>query len=177
MHDQPFELREGMEILSRTPDVLRAWLTGLSPAWLAATEGPQTWSPLEVVGHLIHGEKTDWIPRVRRILSAHPETPFEPFDRFAHLLEGPPQGVEALLDELETLRRQNLEELGTLGLTEASMELKGIHPELGPVTLGQLLATWVAHDLSHLGQIARVMAKRQARAVGPWHRYLSILRR
>ena len=172
-----FVLQEGVLFLGRTPAILRALLAGLPEGWTTSNEGPDTWSPYDVLGHLIHGEKTDWIPRARHILQGHSRVPFEPFDRFAHLREGQGRSLEALLDEFERLRRENLQELATFQLGEDDLDLEGTHPELGSVTLRQLLATWVTHDLSHLAQIARVMAKRHREAVGLWREYLSVLSR
>lgn len=172
-----FILAEGVRALTETPGVLRALLGGLPESWLQTNEGPETWSPFDILGHLIHGEKTDWIPRAKHILEGPSTVPFEPFDRFAQFRESQGKGLEALLDEFADLRLKNLGELAGLRLDEAELGLEGIHPELGTVTLRQLLATWVCHDYSHIGQIARVLAKRQQEAVGPWARYLSILHR
>jgi hypothetical protein len=177
VREHDFDLAEGVDLLRRTPGILRAWLGDLRGPFLTATEGPETWSPFDVVGHLIHGERTDWIPRARQILSSDSETPFPPFDRSAHFRNSTGKDIETLLVEFEELRTKNLSELRDLHLTEADLDRPGMHPQLGPVTLRQLLATWVTHDLSHLVQIARVMAKQNARAVGPWREYLSILNR
>jgi uncharacterized damage-inducible protein DinB len=172
-----FTVQEALEILSHTPSVLRVWLDGLAPEWVQANEGPDTWSPYDVVGHLIHGERTDWMARARHILAGRGDTPFTPFDRFAQFHESRGKTLPQLLEEFERLRRANLEELSSPALTEAQLELPGLHPALGPVTLRQLLATWVVHDLNHVGQIARVMAKRYGDDVGPWKPYLPILTR
>lgn len=171
-----FDLVAGAAVLERTPLTLRTMLTGLPPAWIDATEGPGTWSPYVVVGHLIHGERTDWIPRARIILTQGPDRSFAPYDRLAqfHESEGKPLGV--LLDEFARLRAGNLATLRGWRLTEAQLDLEGIHPEFGAVTLRQLLATWVAHDLGHIVQIGRVMARQYTDAVGPWRAYLSALR-
>lgn len=174
---EPFIVAEGVRALSRTPGVLRALLLDLPESWLQADEGPETWSPLDIVGHLIHGEKTDWMPRVRHILAGPSTVPFEPFDRFAHFRESQGKTMDTLLREFMDLRQKNLDELDGFQLGEADLDLAGVHPELGGVTLRQLLATWVCHDYSHLGQIARVLAKRHREAVGPWSGYLSIFRR
>ena len=174
---ESFVLNEAVRALSVTPAVLRALLTDLPESWLDSNEGPETWSPFDIVGHLIHGEKTDWIPRARHILNGPSEIPFEPFDRFAQFRESRDKSLGALLNEFEDLRRKNLEELASLKLGEADLEMEGKHPEFGVVTLRQLLATWVCHDFSHLGQISRVLAKRHREAVGPWAQYLSILHR
>ena len=172
-----FDPTAGTAILERTPRTLRAMLAGLSPAWTDATEGPETWSPYVIVGHLIHGERTDWIPRARLILAQGAERRFTPFDRFAQLRESEGRSLAELLDEFERLRADNLATLAGWRLTDAQLALEGEHPELGPVTLRQLLATWVAHDLGHVAQAARVMAKQYREAVGPWRAYLPIMDR
>lgn len=172
-----FVLADGVAVLQRTPHVLRAMLTGLDPVWTDATEGPETWSPAVIVGHLIHGERTDWIPRATLILGQGSDRRFTPFDRFAQLRESAGRPLGELLDELARLRAANLATLAEWRLTEAQLELEGEHPELGRVTLRQLLATWVAHDLGHLAQTARVMARRYRDAVGPWRAYLPIMDR
>ncbi len=170
-------LSEITAILSRTPATLRALLGDLPDAWLGANEGDGTFSPRDVVGHLIHGEKTDWVPRIRLILDGGEAQPFVPFDRFGFqdAIRGVP--TSALLADLQTLRASNLEILRGLSLTPAHLALKGTHPELGSVTLGQLLATWTVHDLNHIGQVVRVMATRYLTAVGPWRAHLGILNR
>ncbi|MDX2270103.1 MAG: DinB family protein [Bryobacter sp.] len=170
-------LATSLALLERTPAVLRATLAGLPNEWLHADEGAGTWSPYVVMGHLIHGERTDWMPRVRHLL-AHGETlPFPPFDREAQLQEKADRPVEALLDEFAGLREQSLEQLRALDFAEADLERPGLHPALGPVTLRQLLATWTSHDQAHLVQIHRVFARRYEREVGPWAQYLSVMRR
>ena len=170
-----FDLAAGVAVLERTPLTLRTMLTGLPPVWIDATEGSDTWSPYVVVGHLIHGERTDWIPRARVIIAQGPDRSFAPYDRFAqfHESQGKPLGV--LLDEFASLREENLATLRGWHLTEAHLGLEGVHPEFGAVTLRQLLATWVAHDLGHVVQVARVMARQYTDAVGPWRAYLSAL--
>jgi hypothetical protein len=168
---------EAISVLRRTPGALRALLEGLPDAWLEANEGEGTFSPRDVVGHLIHGEKTDWVPRIKLILEQGERRPFVPFDRFGFRDAIRGRGMSALLDELEALRTQNLVFLGGLTLDAAQLSLRGMHPELGSVTLGQLLATWSVHDLNHVGQVVRVMSKRYAGAVGPWTAYLGILHR
>jgi hypothetical protein len=172
-----FELSAGTEVLARTPQTLRAMLDGLGPAWTGADEGPETWSPYDVVGHLIHGERTDWIPRAALILAQGPVRRFTPFDRFAQFEESRGKALGDLLDEFARLRAANLATLAGWGVTDAQLALEGEHPAFGPVTLRQLLATWVAHDLGHVAQIARVMAKRYRDDVGPWQAYLPILNR
>ena len=170
-----FILADAVRALAATPGVLRALLAGLPESWLHANEGPETWSPFDIVGHLIHGEKTDWIPRSKHILEGPSTVPFEPFDRFAQFRESRGKSLGTLLEEFEDLRQKNLDELAGLKLGETDLDLEGRHPEFGAVTLRQLLATWVCHDYSHISQIARVLAKRHRGTVGPWARYLSIL--
>jgi hypothetical protein len=172
-----FDITAGIAVLERTPHTLRAMLTGLPLAWTDATEGPETWSPYAIVGHLIHGERTDWILRARLILAQGPERRFTPFDRFAQFRASEGKSLADLLDEFGRLRDQNLGVLAGWRLTDAQLALEGEHPEFGPVTLRQLLATWVAHDLGHIAQTARVMAKQYREAVGPWRAYLLILDR
>jgi DinB superfamily len=172
-----FDLTAGIAVLKRTPGTLRAMLAGLPPAWTDATEGPETWSPYVIVGHLIHGERTDWIPRTRLILAQGSERRFTPFDRFAQFRDSWGKSLADLLDEFARLRAENLATLGGWRLTDAQFALEGEHPEFGPVTLRQLLATWVAHDLGHVAQTARVMAKQYREAVGPWRAYLPVMDR
>lgn len=169
-------LPEIVAVLARTPDTVRALLEDLPEAWLDTREGEGTFSPRDVVGHLIHGELTDWIPRARRILEHGESRAFEPFDRHGYQ---PPQGasISDLLGEFAALRARSLASLREFNLTPDQLALKGTHPAFGPVTLGQLLATWAVHDLNHIDQIARVMSKRYDRAVGPWKEYLGILNR
>ena len=172
-----FDLATGIAVLQRTPQVLWSMLSGLSPAWTEADEGPETWSPYVIVGHLIHGERTDWIARARIILEQGPERRFTPYDRFAQFHESQGKSLSALLNEFEQLRAENLETVAEWRLTEAQLALEGEHPEFGAVTLRQLLATWVAHDLGHIAQTARVMAKQYREAVGPWRAYLPVMDR
>jgi hypothetical protein len=171
-----FDLGEARAVLARMPATLAALLTGLDDGWTGADEGPETWSPFDVVGHLIHGERTDWMQRVEIILEHGKDRAFEPFDRFAQIEASRGRSMEDLLEEFAKLRRANLEKLDALRLGPSDFERPGRHPELGAVTLGQLLATWVTHDLGHIAQIARVMAKRYGADAGPWAKYLSILR-
>ncbi len=170
-----FDLGEAVSLLSRTPTVLETLLGDLPPGWISGDEGPDTWSPYDVVGHLIHGERTDWIPRAKIILEAGERRAFEPFDRFAQERESQGKTLGQLLDELSVLRRANLVTLHRLDLGPDDLARRGRHPELGTVTLGQLLATWVAHDLGHIAQITRVMAKQYAGEVGPWIAYMPVL--
>jgi hypothetical protein len=172
-----FDLATGIAVLERTPASLRALLEGLSPQWSDATEGPETWSPYVVVGHLIHGERTDWIARARIILEQGPDRRFAPFDRTAQYRESRGQSLGALLEEFARLRADNLATLVGWRLTEKQLALLGEHPALGSVTLRQLLATWVVHDLGHIGQTVRVMAKQYRDEVGPWREYLPVLNR
>jgi hypothetical protein len=163
-----------IEILQRTPAVLQTLLSGISNDWTLNNEGPETWSAYDIIGHLIHGEKTDWIPRMDIILSA-PDKHFKPYDRFAQFTESKGKSLQQLLDEFSFLRGQNIERLITASLTDDDFLKIGIHPAFGDVTLAQLLATWTAHDLNHIAQIARVMAKQYKAATGPWVAYLKIL--
>ncbi len=172
---EAFDLSDGIRILERTPAVLDAWLRGLPTAWTHANEGPETWSAFDVVGHLVHGEKTDWIPRARIILADGDARPLDPFDRFAQL-QRTDETLDRRLDELASLRRTNLETLRGWNLSGADLDRRGHHPTLGPVTLAQLLSTWTAHDLNHVIQIARVMATRYRDAVGPWSEFLRVMR-
>jgi len=171
---QPF-VEESITVLSRTPGPLNALLRELPDTWTSATEGPGTWSPYDVVGHLIHGEKADWIPRLNIILEHGDARPFDPFDREAQFRDSAGKSLPELLDEFSRLRRQNLDRLRALNLRPEQLELRGTHPALGRVTLRQLLATWTAHDLGHIIQISRVMAKRYRQDVGPWAEYLSVM--
>jgi uncharacterized damage-inducible protein DinB len=173
--DARLTIDEAVAVLERTPATLAAMLRGLPDGWITATEGEGTWSPYVVVGHLIHAERTDWMTRVRHILAGETR-PFDPFDREAQFADSQGRACDELLTTFATLRRGSLNALADLRLTAADLERRGQHPSLGEVTLGQLLATWVVHDLDHIGQIARVMAKRYGSAVGPWQEYLSILR-
>ena len=172
-----FDLIQAIEILERTPATFRVFLGGLTEAWTRPNEGPDTFSAFDNVGHLIHGERTDWIPRARIILAQGRNRRFEKFDRFAQYRESQGQSLAQLLDEFERLRADNLVTLRGWQLTERELALEGEHPELGPVTLRQLLATWVAYDLGHVAQTARVLAKQYREAVGPWRAYLPVLDR
>lgn len=170
-----FDLSKSIEILERTPLVLKTLLSNLSPDWTHSNEGGETWSPYEVIGHLIHCEKTDWIVRAQVILSEKEDKTFEPFDRFAHLNTGPEKSLEELLDEFQLLREKSLEKLKSMQINEEKLEKTGIHPAFGEVKLAQLLSCWTAHDLGHIVQITRVMAKQYKDEVGPWIEYLSVL--
>ncbi|MGC4051983.1 MAG: DinB family protein [Paludibaculum sp.] len=169
-------LGECIAVLSRTPAALDALLRGLPAVWTDATEGPGTWSPYVVMGHLIHCEKTDWMPRALIILEHGAARPFDPFDREAQLKEPQDRPLGDLLDEFAALRSSNLDQLRGLELQPAQLELMGTHPALGPVTLRQLLATWTAHDMAHVVQVSRVLARRLKPEVGPWAEYLSVMK-
>ena len=172
-----FELSRAAEILARTPDTLRAMLSGLSPDWLDGTEGPDTWSPYIIVGHLVNGERTLWIPRARCILEQGADRRFPSFDRFAQLHEGREKSIDDLLGEFAMLRAESLRLLAEWRLTDQQLALEGEHPAFGTVSLRQLLSTWVVHDLGHIAQTSRVMAKQYREAVGPWREYLPLLDR
>ena len=172
-----FDLANAMAILERTPAAFRALLAGLPDAWTTPNEGPNTFSAFDNLGHLVHGERTDWIPRARIILERGRSRPFDPYDRFAQVHESRGKSVHDLLDELAGLRAQNLETLRGWQLTDRALALEGEHPALGRVTLAQLLAAWVVHDLGHLAQTSRVMAKQYRDEVGPWRAYLPIVDR
>lgn len=171
-----FELNSAIDVLRRTPAILHAWLGGIADEWAEIDEGPGTWSPRDIVGHLVHGEETDWMLRVDWIRTHGEKQPFPPFDRFAQEKRFRGWSLDHLLERFDEKRQANLAALEALELDPSHLEARGLHPALGTVTLGELLATWVAHDLDHLAQIARVMAKRYGDAVGPWAQYLRILR-
>jgi hypothetical protein len=170
-----FELAHAIEVLQRTPATLNALLRDLPEPWLVQNEGPDTWSPYDVIGHLIHAEETDWIPRAKIILEHGEAKAFEPFDRVAMFEESKGKSIAELLDTFAQLRAENLRELQSMHLTPDLLNKRGRHPELGVVTLKQLLSTWVVHDLGHVRQVVRVMSKQYGEAVGPWRAYLSIL--
>lgn len=170
-----FSLDTALPILERTPSVLNELLCGVGDAWTMPNEGPGTWSPYDVLGHLIHGERTDWISRTRIILEHGDARPFDPFDRFAQFEESRGKSMKTLLDEFAGLREQNLMALQDMDLQPADFKRRGSHPELGAVSLGQLLAAWVVHDFGHIAQISRVMARQYADEVGVWKKYLGVL--
>jgi hypothetical protein len=172
-----FQLEHATEILRRTPDTLNSLLHHLPEEWVIANEGPESWSPFDVMGHLIHAEEADWIPRARIILEHGESGTFEPFDRFAMFEISRGKSLGDLLDRFEELRRESLQKLDEMNLTPEMLEKRGMHPELGVVSLSQLLSTWVVHDLGHIGQIVRVMAKQYTEAVGAWQAYLPVLRK
>lgn len=170
-----FRLDDAVAILSRTPTTLKSLLERLPRRWTHANEGVESWSPFDVVGHLIHGERTDWLVRARTIVDHGEARAFEPFDRFAMLEASRGKELGELLDTFAELRAENLARLEALGFGDDDLDKTGLHPELGRVTLRQLLATWVAHDLGHLAQISRTMAKQYREEVGPWRTYMPVL--
>ncbi len=169
-----FTISNIIQQLELTPQIFEAWLSRLPEDLVYKNEGKDTWSPYDIIGHLIHGEKTDWIPRAKIILSGS-EKPFEPFDRFAQFENSKGKSMPQLLDEFAYLRSANIQELESLNITEAMFKMEGKHPALGKVTLQNLLATWVAHDLSHIHQVSRVLAFQMKKQVGPWRQYLGVL--
>lgn len=170
-----FSLPEATALLARTPATLNAMLRGLPDLWTRSNEGPNTWSAFDIVGHLIVGERTDWMPRVRILLDHGEARPFDPFDRFAQSKQTQGQSLETLLDDFASLRKENLAALDNLNLTTEDLPRRGTHPAFGAVTLSELLATWTIHDLTHLHQLSRVMAHQYREAVGPWSAYLGVL--
>ena len=171
-----YSLAKSLEILERTPLVLETLLSGLSDDWTMNNEGGETWSPYDVLGHLIHGENTDWIQRMEIILDENGDKKFKPFDRFAQFEESKGKSLTDLIIEFKSARKRNLDILRKMNLQESDLDKTGIHPAFGRVTLRQLLSTYVVHDLNHLAQIARVMAKQYKEEVGPWVEYLRILK-
>jgi DinB superfamily len=171
-----FRLDEALPVLRRTPAVLRALLSDVPAPWAAATEGAGTWSPYDVVGHLIHAERTDWVPRIEHLLRHGDAVAFPPFDREGMFTASQGRSLGELLDTFDGARTDSLARIQALNLSDADLVKRGRHPEFGVVTLGQHCATWVAHDLSHISQVVRVMARQYTDAVGPWRAYLSILR-
>lgn len=170
-----FDLDLSIDVLARTPSALQSLLGGLTDAWIRGTEGPNTFSPFDVVGHLIDGEETDWMPRARIILARGESLRFERYDRFRHRARNVNRSLQSLLDEFSRLRSENLAVLRSWQLTPSALDLPGEHPALGAVTLRQLLAAWVVHDLEHVAQTVRVMAKQYGGEVGPWVPYLPVL--
>ncbi|MBS4063424.1 MAG: DinB family protein [Chitinophagaceae bacterium] len=170
-----FETNKSIQILEKTPSVLQALLENMDEDWVMNNEGPETFSPYDVVGHLIHGEKTDWVPRAKIILEHGVSKPFEPYDRFAQYEESKGKTIAQLLEEFELLRKQNIQWLQSLNLTNEDFEKKGMHPSLGAVSLKNLLSTWVVHDLTHIAQVTRVMAKQYKEEMGPWPQFFRIL--
>ena len=174
MSTQSFELSEAIEILERTPAVTDALLRGLSTRWTQSNEGEETWTAFDIMGHLVHGEKTDWIPRMQIILG-NGDKHFVPFDRFAHFEESKGKNLDQLIDEFTLLRRQNVAILKQTNPDAAHLEQTGIHPVFGEVTLRQLLAAWVTHDCTHLYQLSRVLAFQYREVVGPWKAFMRVL--
>ncbi|WP_430467017.1 DinB family protein [Winogradskyella ouciana] len=170
-----YSIEKALEVLQQTPKTLKSYLGNLSDDWLFSNEGNDTWNPYDVVGHLIHGEKTDWIPRLKIILSNAENKTFEAFDRFAQFENSKGKTISQLLNEFENLRQDNLKVLKQLNLSSEQLQQKGMHPELGEVSISELLACWVTHDLGHIAQISRVMAKQYKNEVGPWVAYIPIL--
>ncbi len=174
--DAPQTLHQSIALLERTPAALDALLRGLPEEWTQRNEGAGTWTVFDVIGHLIHGERADWIPRARRILEFGESKPFDRFDRFAQERESRGKTLPQLLDEFAGLRTEKLDELRAMNLTEEDLKRRGTHPALGVVTLSELLSTWAAHDLTHLHQISRIMAHQYREAVGPWTKFLGVMR-
>lgn len=172
---QPFVLAEAVQMLQRAPALLDAWLRHLPDAWVTAHEGGDTWSVFDIVGHLVHAERTDWLPRVRLIVESGPLRPFDSFDRTAMFVQSRGKTLGELLDTFAQARAESLRNLAALALSDADLDLQGRHPQLGIVTLRQLLATWVAHDLDHIAQVARVLAHQYSSEVGPWSAYLRVI--
>jgi hypothetical protein len=170
-----YSLKRSYEILDKTPAVLQALLAGLSDDWVMPNEGPETFSPYDVIGHLIHGEKTDWTVRTKMILESGNTKTFERYDRFAQYEESKGKSLQQLLDEFAAIRNENMIWFKSLNLTEADLDKKGMHPVLGEVTLRNLLATWVVHDLTHIAQVTRVMAKQYKAEMGPWPSFFRVL--
>lgn len=171
-----FDLDDAINMLRRTPHTLRSMLEGLPQEWIENNEGENTWSPYDIVGHLIHGERTDWIERIRRIMVHGEEKPFDPFDRFAQFEESKGKTLDQLLTEFELLRSANLDTLLGMDLKTSDFDRTGVHPAFGVVTLRQLLSTYVTHDLTHIVQIARTMAKQYKTEIGPWAQYISFMK-
>lgn len=170
-----FDLNQAISVLEKTPSVFKQLLGSLSQEWTHKNEGKDTWSPYDVLGHLVHGERTDWMPRVEIILSDSENKTFEPYDRFAQIEMSKGKSLGDLLDEFDALRKRNLRNLKSKFLTSQDMSKEGIHPELGTITLKNMLSAWVVHDLGHIAQISRVMAKQYSDEVGPWTQYLTIV--
>ena len=170
-----FQIEQVVEMLSQTPATVKSLLGNLSDDWIENAPDSENWSPFDIVGHLIHGEETDWIPRAEIILAQGENTTFEPFDRFAQLEKSKGKTLSELLETFAAARARSLDVLREMNLDEEKLQLKGNHPELGEVTLEQLLATWVVHDLTHIKQIVTVLAHKYAENVGVWKQYLSIL--
>lgn len=171
-----FQLDDALALLSRTPAALDALLRDLPEGWTRHNEGGQTWSAYDVVGHLLHGERTDWIPRAKRILESGESKPFDKFDRFAQFRESEGKSLPQLLDEFKNARAENIAEVRSMNLKSSDFDRRGMHPTLGTVTLGNLLATWAAHDLTHLHQLSRILAHQYRDAVGPWTAFMGVMK-
>lgn len=171
-----FNLSKSIEILQRTPDVLKTLLTNISEDWVMHNEGGDSWSPYNIVGHLIHGEREDWIQRARKILGIAADKKFTPFGRFAHFNESKDKSLHELLNEFKARRMENLKILISFNIDDEKLKMTGVHPEFGTVTLSQLLSTWTVHDLIHIAQITRVMAKQYKEAIGPWIEYFRVMK-
>ncbi len=171
-----FKLNQSIQILQRTPAVLQTLLSGLADDWINKNEGGDTWSAFDIVGHLLYGEKTDWMVRMEIILESGTSETFIPFDRFAQFNESKGKSMDNLLNAFTSARKQNIEKLSSAKLTEKLLDKKGVHPAFGEVTLRQLIATWTVHDLAHLSQITRVMAKQYKEETGPWLQYINLLK-
>jgi hypothetical protein len=170
-----FDLQQTVALLSRTPSAINALLRDLPQTWTLGNEGGETWSPFDIVGHLIHGERTDWMPRARMILQHGESQAFDPFDRLAQERESEGKSLGDLLDEFARVRSESLDSLRAMNLQQKDFDRRGRHPALGTVTLAQLLATWAVHDMTHLHQLSRVMAYQYREEVGPWSAYLGVL--
>ena len=170
-----FDFDKSIPILERTPGIIRSLLSGLDGSWIENNDGEKTWSPFDVVGHLIHGEKTDWIARMNIILNEGTSRPFDPYDRFAQFEDSKGKTISMLLDEFESLRKSDLDTLKRLKPDQATLDLKGMHPSLGEVSLRQLLSTWTVHDLIHICQITKTMARQYKEEVGPWLQYINTI--
>jgi hypothetical protein len=170
-----YSIERSIEILERTPEVMNCMLSGIGDDWVMNNEGPETFSPYDVIGHLVHGEKTDWTARTKMILEFGDAKTFVPWNRFAQYEESKGKTLQELLDAFAAIRKENVEWVKSLQLTEADLDKKGMHPVLGSVTLRNLLATWVVHDLTHIAQVARVMAKQYKEEMGPWPEFFRIL--
>jgi len=170
-----FDLNKSLQLLERTPRILRELLSGLSEDWVLHNEGGDSWSPYDVIGHLVHGERINWMSRLEIIMNDEGNKKFIPFDRFAQFKESEGKSLEQLVEEFDSLRKTNLVKLKSMDLSKADFARKAIHPDLGEVTLAELLSTWTVHDLTHIAQIARVMGKQYKSSIGPWIKYFRIL--
>ncbi|MEP6950370.1 MAG: DinB family protein [Ginsengibacter sp.] len=175
MHNMQYDHEKSLAVLERIPVVLKALLNDLDDAWTMNNEGPETFSPFDVMGHLIHGEKTDWRPRIQRIIEHGNTKAFDTYDRFAMYEESKGKTINQLLHEFEVIRNENITWLKSLNITNADLNKKGMHPQLGEVSMENLLATWVVHDLTHIAQVTRVMAKQYKEVMGPWTQFFRIL--